>query len=98
MSTEALTKAQERALQIVKKHGPVGGSQFGDLMWPEDRNDMTRSGRRPQGSGFAGGGYLAKLARLGLVQHKPTKAYCAQYVLTSIGRAALATKENKNAG
>lgn len=81
-----LTEAQRRALTIVKMHAPIGGSRFGYMMWPQMKQGF---GRKAQAAGFAGGGFLAKLATKGLVRHAYTEAYCTEYRITEAGRTAL---------
>lgn len=83
-----LTTAQRRALEILVKHGELGGAQFGYKMWPKH----SEYGRplRPQGAGFAGGGYLRKLEKLGLVDHWHNEhRYCAMYRISKKGRESL---------
>lgn len=83
-----LSEARRRALEIVRDHAPIGGSRFGYLMWQKHKR-FDRS-LRPQGAGFAGAGYLAKLCTAGLVEQIHTPAYCYEYRLTPEGRRALA--------
>lgn len=90
-----LTEAQRRALTIVRDRGPIGASLFGDAMWPRKRSRLrgralTDLPMTAQGAGFAGGGYLAKLAKLGLVQRRGHQGYAPAYILTEAGRRALA--------
>lgn len=86
----ALTDAQRRALLIVRAFGErgCGGAQFGNEMWPAH----AEYGRplRAQGAEFAGGTYLAKLAKAGLVEPITDKhRYCGMYRVSHKGLVAL---------
>ena len=63
-----LTPAQRRALTILAAEGPMGPSTFGHKMWPKHAT-LNRE-LRAQGAGYAGGTYLSKLQRLGLVEYE----------------------------
>lgn len=65
----SLTVAQRRALTILAAEGPMAPAWFGYKMWP--KHSTLNRGLHPQGAGYAGGAYLSKLRRLGLVEYEP---------------------------
>jgi hypothetical protein len=88
-----VTAIRRRALTILRDHGPLAPLAFAELMWPDAPawNTSTKAGKygSTTGGGIirAGGAYLAKLRKAGLVQHYPGDD--RQHVLTDAGRAAL---------
>jgi hypothetical protein len=89
-----MTAAQRRALTILAdQKEDMAPSTFADKMWPDTHR---RSG---QGSGLAGGGYLGKLRKQGLVYYAVGRAIPGSkhrlgggYRITSKGRYALASE------
>ncbi len=70
-----LSDPQIRALEIIKEHGPVTPHQFALLMWPDSAgwHRITKCGPKEAthggGMSLAGGGYLGKLRKKGLVEN-----------------------------
>ena len=91
---KALTTKARRALEIVRDHGPIKPSWFAKKMWPDAPGWQRFSKCGPngahQGSGMmmAGGGFLAKLRRRGLVSMRFRASY-HEYELTTEGQEAL---------
>lgn len=84
-----LTKAQLRALQVLRDHGPLMPREFARQMWPESRS-WTRASSRKRESGIlrVAGALLHRLERRGWViewRSAPGRGY----ELTSTGRALL---------
>ena len=85
----ALTAMRRRALAILDgQSGLMMAATFADKMWPDTRRKSA------QGSGFAGGGYLGKLVKLGLVRFDTVCSSGGRYTgwgykITAAGRRAL---------
>jgi len=97
-TNKKLTPAQEKALGIVLKHGPIRPRGFARKMWPDSDGWRRSSKCGPKGSArgggmnLAGGGYLGKLARKDWVKmlYEPYPPHRARgYVITSLGKAML---------
>lgn len=91
-----LTDAQRRALAILEEYGPLMPGRFAERMWP-DAEGWQRLGKcgnkgstRGVGMRLAGGGFLGKLWKLGLV-HPVWRFDCREYRLSDGGYSALRT-------
>lgn len=75
---EDLTEHQKKAILIIGEAQNVRPRQFARLFWPDSDgwHHATKAGphgsTRGGGMNLAGGGYLGKLTRMGLVRHNVT--------------------------
>jgi len=82
------------ALYLVAEHGPIRPREFAERMWPDNQawRRVSRCGpygsHRGGGMHLAGGAYLGKLRRQGLVNDWGTP-FPGGYVLTARGRQLL---------
>ena len=89
-----LTESQRRALSILAGEA-MAPREFAQAMWPESlgHNRMTNCGQksvtRGGGMNLAGGGYLGKLRKGGLVRPSHEWTYDNRYAITAEGRQAL---------
>ncbi|HEX5704922.1 MAG TPA: hypothetical protein VFX97_17120 [Pyrinomonadaceae bacterium] len=88
-----LTNSQRRALEIVRDHPGIAPREFAEFMWPDSdgHSNLTNCGRgvtRGGGMNLAGGGYLGKLCRKGLVYRSPQRGSFG-YCVSSEGSKAL---------
>lgn len=89
-----LTDSQARALAILESGEIHYPSQFAHQMWPdaEGWQRSSRRGQRGSGMNLAGGSYLGKLRRAGLIYDRYVEMYGPTYrvfELSSEGKAAL---------
>lgn len=88
-----LTVSQQRALTILRDHGPLRPREFAKHMWPDSTGWHRSAKCGPNGShrggGMyrAGGAYLGKLRARGWVWWAPLPS--TAHVLTADGRRAL---------
>lgn len=94
-----ITDTTARALQLIRDHKIDSPSQFALLMWPDNPN-WKKSGRAgPNGSAkgigmrLAGGAYLGKLNRRGLIKHSISLRL--PYRLTDEGKSLLSHWESR---
>jgi hypothetical protein len=85
------------ALHLVAENGPIRPREFAKLMWP-DRAGWRRvsncghGSTRGSGMHLAGGAYLGKLRRQGLVEPEfGAPRFLRGYILTALGRRVLET-------
>jgi hypothetical protein len=99
--TDKLTKAQRRALEIVRDKGPVIPGQFAHFMWPDSSawgyQYNSGHGAAAVGRGIvrSGGAYLGKLYHRGWVRRlydRDMEMYRG-YVLTEEGERVLVESE-----
>ena len=72
-----MTKPRERALEILREHGPLSAASFARLMWP-DSIAWKRTTRRHDGKSGAYGGaqwmsagaFLSRMRKDGLVYQR----------------------------
>ena len=86
-----ITETTRRALEIIRSHRITAPRQFARFMWPDNPgwSRTTRAGVRGGGMALAGGGYLGKLRKRGLI----TGGYNdIPIALTEKGRVALEAK------
>lgn len=92
-----LTAGQARALKVIEAESVVRPREFAKLMWPESAG-WRRSSRcgpngvhRGGGMYLAAGGYLGKMAQLGLVRRQFRGALYDEdgYKLTEEGKKSL---------
>lgn len=64
-----ITETTKRALEIIRNHRITAPRQFAEFMWPDSQgwSRTTHAGVRGGGMSLAGGGYLGKLRKLGLI-------------------------------
>jgi len=92
-----VTPARLRALTIVRDYGPIRPREFARKMWPDSPRwkSHTKCGNhgvsRGGGMSLAGGGFLGKLYRDGLVNRKYNDTFrsLGGYYLTDKGHKAL---------
>lgn len=93
-----LTEAQEKALLIVREHGPILPARFSELMWPDSpaHNRAHNVGSSGAARGVAlwrsAGGFLGKLRRRGWVRAKYSRVdplHRLGYILTAEGHEIL---------
>lgn len=92
-----LTETQARALSIIKNDEPRRPAEFARLMWP-DAEAWVRPAKcgqygvsRGGGMRMAGGAYLAKLRKAGLITSPPSGSGY-RYMLTPDGQRLLAER------
>ena len=89
----SLTAARERALRIFVEHGPLMAGRFAHYMWPDSpgwKRVINCGYGATQGRGMymAGGSYIGKLRKLGLVDYV-WKPGVYEFRITSKGRELL---------
>ena len=64
-----VTETTKRALEIIRDHHITMPHQFARFMWPDNPawSRTTKAGVRGGGMNLAGGGYLGKLRKWGLI-------------------------------
>ena len=91
-TTKPLTTAQRRALEILRDKGPLPPREFSRWMWPDNiaHQATGKCGAygvtRGTGMHLAGGAYLGKLSKAGLVSYD---VRARSYVPSAAGHAAL---------
>ena len=92
-----ITESQRKALEIIKHHPGIAPREFAAFMWPDSDGHRrhTKCGHgvtRGGGMNLAGGGYLGKLTRKGLIYRSSSASRVGQfgYKLTGAGERALA--------
>ena len=92
-----LTKAQHRALNIVKKNPGITPSAFAKLMWPDSKcwNHSVKCGpkgsTRGGGMPLAAGGYLGRLYRAGLIELGFSRIGQSKYYISGLGLSLLSS-------
>jgi len=94
-----MTPARARALAIIREHGPITPRPFARKMWPDSPKWEAHTPCGPKGvskgggMNLAGGAFLGKLARDGLISRRLVRrswgTELTGYTLTTAGRKAL---------
>lgn len=90
----ALTASQRRALEIVRDNPGIAPREFAVKMWPDSMGHERHHKCGPHGStkggmmNMAGGGYLGKLAKAGLLL-RSFERYGSVFHLSGEGRKKL---------
>lgn len=96
--TTDLSKKQAQALRIIRDKSVVSPRHFARLFWPDSEcwSNHTKCGpngvSRGGGMSLAGGGYLGKLTKAGLIQWMPMRDG-PSYFLTELGKRLLMEAE-----